>query len=76
MIIGEKEVTIFRPCFQMSIRLKTIFKDSEPLYYGRNLDVELALENLKSHKIPMGKDWKMVTRYHKIGYPPQAESTG
>ena len=56
-------------------KIKYIFKYLEPLSYEIHLEVELALENLKAHKIPMGKDWQLVTRYHKIGYPPQAQST-
>ena len=43
---GEKEVRVFRPCFQMSIILNTIFKDFESLSYEMNLEVDSNGERL------------------------------
>ena len=42
-----------------------------PLTYESHSEVEIELENLKANRIPIGKDWLLVVRYHKLYLPLQ-----
>ena len=74
MISGEQVVDRLRPRFRIWIKLRTIFKELDCLWYERNSKDEPTLENIKAHRIPMGKDWKLVTKYHKIVFPPKSQA--
>ena len=41
-----------------------------PLTYERHLEAKISLEILKFKRIPVGKDWNPVVRYHSMSLPP------
>ena len=75
IISGDQAFERIKPPFQIWTRMKNVFKEMGPLTYERYSEVELSLENLKANIIPMGKDRKLVTKYHNIAFPPQQQQS-
>ena len=68
-ISGEKVIDRIKLQFHMWMNLKILFKDLDQVSYATHIDIELSLDALKSHKMPIGKEWKLVTRFSKLPNP-------
>ena len=60
----------------MWMNLKIIFKDLDPVSYATHSDTELSLDSIKSHMIPIGKAWKLVTRCSNLDEPQKWNELG
>ena len=75
-ISGRDVVGMLRTIFQTWIRVRIIFRELEPLSYERDLEEALESDNLRAHKTPLRKDWKLVKKYCKISLPPNSYPKG
>ena len=75
MISGDQVLGKVKLEFQIWIRLRSLLKKLGPLSYVNNTEAKIDFEVLKSHHIPMGTDWKLLVKYHKIILPQQVPAT-